>query len=62
MSRSQSRIPHPGVPGGLLTLSVGVASADKESDAGDDLSILIQRADDALYRAKHAGRDRVMSG
>ena len=39
----------------VCTLSVGVASLD----AGDDAVGLMRRADDALYRAKRAGRDQV---
>jgi len=45
-----------GLCGGLaVTVSVGVASYRP----GDDLNILLKRADDALYRSKHAGRNRV---
>jgi diguanylate cyclase (GGDEF)-like protein len=39
----------------VCTLSIGVASLD----AGDDAVGLMRRADDALYRAKRQGRDRV---
>lgn len=42
----------PGVP---ATLSGGVSTAS----AGDDQDSLVQRADEHLYRAKHAGRDRI---
>ncbi len=49
---------HPGWPAplgpGAVTLSVGVAIAH----AGDDGPALLRRADAALYRAKHEGRDR----
>jgi len=38
-----------------LTASAGVAVLR----AGDDVASLVQRADEALYDAKHAGRDRV---
>lgn len=41
-----------------ITISVGVATFAP----GDDLAALIRRADDALYEAKHAGRDRCMVG
>jgi diguanylate cyclase (GGDEF)-like protein len=48
------------VPDGVrLTVSCGVASYP---DEGDDPTRLISAADDALYRAKRSGRDRVMSG
>jgi len=41
------------------TVSVGVASAQSEQSAATSLPQLMERADQALYRAKHAGRDRV---
>ena len=41
-----------------VTISIGVASAQ----SGDTIASLLQRADTALYAAKHAGRDRVMAG
>lgn len=40
-----------------VTISIGVA----QSARGDDAENLIQRADAALYDAKHAGRDRVVT-
>lgn len=40
------------------TVSVGVAASDQ---AGYDLERLLALADAALYRAKHAGRNRVMA-
>jgi diguanylate cyclase (GGDEF)-like protein len=43
-------------PGRRLTVSVGVAACP--DDAGDPRTLL-QAADDALYRAKHAGRNTV---
>jgi diguanylate cyclase (GGDEF)-like protein len=39
-----------------VTISVGVASS---SDGELDVKAFIQRADEALYRAKHAGRNRL---
>ena len=51
-------LPHPaGAAGGRVTVSLGVASLA----AGENLSgeTLIARADEAMYRAKDAGRDRV---
>lgn len=45
--------PHPQV--GPLTASFGVSA----SRVGDDLTRLVARADDALYRAKEGGRDRI---
>ncbi|MGY3233038.1 diguanylate cyclase (GGDEF)-like protein [Luteibacter sp. HA06] len=41
-----------------LSVSVGVASSDR---CGYDLSCLCREADAALYRAKRAGRNRVMA-
>jgi diguanylate cyclase (GGDEF)-like protein len=54
------QIPHKGnEPPGIVTLSVGVAaiSTGDATDADD----LLKQADDALYRAKEAGRNRVAS-
>jgi diguanylate cyclase (GGDEF)-like protein len=50
-------IPHAAVPGGVVTLSVGISAYR----AGDDGTVgeLLERADAALYRAKAAGRNRV---
>jgi len=53
------RIPHTASRTGFLTISVGVATANEEPMGGSGLSVLIQSADEALYRAKHAGRARV---
>ncbi|WP_027468659.1 GGDEF domain-containing protein [Deefgea rivuli] len=43
------------IGGRILTISIGVAQAQ----AADSLNSLIQRADQALYRAKSLGRNRV---
>ncbi|MBI5039956.1 MAG: diguanylate cyclase [Gammaproteobacteria bacterium] len=40
-----------------ITLSIGVANLNPRG--GDNPDILLAAADDALYRAKHAGRNRV---
>ena len=45
-----------GVPG--VSVSVGVAVADER---GEPIEALIETADRALYRAKRAGRDRVVA-
>ena len=44
------------LPGLRLTFSAGVAQCADETD----LEAAIERADSAMYRAKHAGRDRML--
>ena len=45
---------------GHVTLSIGVAAIEGDrSDAADSFDTLFQRSDQALYRAKAGGRDRV---
>ena len=44
-------------PGLNVTQSIGVASFRK----GENIEQLLHRADSALYQAKHAGRDRVVT-
>ncbi len=46
-----------GVPG--VSVSVGVANA---TEADEPIPVIIERADQALLRAKRAGRDRVIAG
>ena len=46
-----------GVPG--ISVSVGVASG---TEADEPIPVIIERADQALLRAKRAGRDRVIAG
>ena len=43
------------IQGRKITVSIGVAQAQ----SGDNLISLIERADQALYRAKHRGRNRI---
>ena len=51
--------PHPGSPTGLVTISIGVASAHLTDDWANDPRQLVAVADRELYRAKQAGRNRV---
>ena len=53
-------IPHAGSPQGVVTISVGATIVD--GARGVDPERAYQQADAALYRAKEAGRDRVMPG
>lgn len=50
------RADHAGQPLGAITISAGVAAFPEHGVSGD---VLMRAADDALYRAKHEGRDRV---
>jgi diguanylate cyclase (GGDEF)-like protein len=45
-------------PADALTISIGVAAFDETTDRVD---LLLKFADDALYQAKRAGRDRVVA-
>lgn len=50
---------HEDSPRGVLTVSIGVAT--REAGDGGNPDAMLRRADEALYAAKHAGRDRVSS-
>jgi diguanylate cyclase (GGDEF)-like protein len=52
------RAQHDHQPADPLTVSIGVAAFDETTDRVD---LLLKFADDALYQAKHAGRDRVVA-
>ncbi|MDX1724594.1 MAG: diguanylate cyclase [Pseudomonas sp.] len=61
-SRVQQRLEalnlaHPGSPMGRLTLSIGLAVA--EPGSGESPDLLVAHCDQALYRAKHEGRNRI---
>lgn len=43
-------------PDGKLTISIGVATYPEDAETGEDL---IERADQAMYKAKQTGRNRV---
>jgi diguanylate cyclase (GGDEF)-like protein len=51
------RLPHAGSPHGFITVSIGCASQTMSPDTTDNP--LLQAADDALYRAKAADRNRI---
>ncbi|HSI39648.1 MAG TPA: diguanylate cyclase [Xanthobacteraceae bacterium] len=51
-------IPHGRSPAGIVTISVGFATHLPQP--GELPGILLQRADEALYRAKRTGRNRVV--
>ncbi|MFJ4385760.1 diguanylate cyclase domain-containing protein [Pseudomonas sp. NPDC089408] len=50
-------IPHQGSPLGHVTASIGIASTERA--APDTPAALLERADQALYMAKQAGRNRL---
>ncbi|SCX91608.1 MULTISPECIES: diguanylate cyclase [unclassified Pseudomonas] len=57
-SLAERELPHSGSKvSPFVTVSIGVAELDPETM--DHFDQLLQRADQALYRAKHQGRDRV---
>jgi diguanylate cyclase (GGDEF)-like protein len=59
-ARVESRaIPHPGSPHRSVTVSAGVASVFGERGLAREWSQVVDLADQALYRAKQAGRNRV---
>jgi diguanylate cyclase (GGDEF)-like protein len=56
---ARARLSHRGSPTGWVTVSIGIAAA--RPDATNDSSALVAAADRALYAAKAAGRNRIVS-
>jgi diguanylate cyclase (GGDEF)-like protein/PAS domain S-box-containing protein len=54
------RLPHPGNPERIVTISCGAAAFEPAQDI-HQAARLVERADQALYKAKRAGRNRAMS-
>jgi diguanylate cyclase (GGDEF)-like protein len=54
-------IPHSGSDKGIVTVSIGVSTLDRGGGVAT-CEDLVRRADEALYAAKEAGRDRVQGG
>lgn len=52
------QVQHAGQLVGSVTLSMGIAAFPEH---GSNAEILVKAADDALYRAKKEGRDRIVS-
>jgi diguanylate cyclase (GGDEF)-like protein len=55
----QVAIPHPEAPAGVITVSLGYALYDPAEDPS--FEVLLHRADQALYEAKHRGRNQVVA-
>jgi len=53
---AELNLPHPGSPLGRLSMSIGLATSDPTQDSHPDA--LVAHSDQALYRAKHEGRNR----
>ena len=55
----RAAIPHTANPPGVVTISAGVCTMRFASGDDTDPTLLVERADALLYRAKQAGRNRV---
>jgi diguanylate cyclase (GGDEF)-like protein len=54
--RTRMQVKESDIAGNRVTISLGVTSIQEQDQSIDDM---IKRADDVLYKAKNAGRDRV---
>ena len=50
-------VPYPRNPGGVVTVSVGCSAGIPTKEIG--IQEIVRRADEALFRAKHSGKNRV---
>ncbi|MGI4796883.1 MAG: GGDEF domain-containing protein [Janthinobacterium lividum] len=56
---ASAAIPHPGLEGATVTISVGLSWQPRSGCDRTAISRLVQTADVALYEAKRGGRDRI---
>ena len=54
-------IPHKHSPSGIVTITIGLASANSFPTDGSGFERFVRCSDEALYAAKHQGRDRVLA-
>jgi diguanylate cyclase (GGDEF)-like protein len=57
--RSAMAAAHFQIPEGVLSVTCSLGVTSSSGDAGFDDSVLLHEADEALYAAKHNGRNRV---
>jgi diguanylate cyclase (GGDEF)-like protein len=57
---AQMGLEHASSEHGVVTLSAGVACVERHGRAGADWAPVVESADEALYRAKNDGRNRVV--
>jgi diguanylate cyclase (GGDEF)-like protein len=57
----RNSVQHPGAVGNSVTVSAGVAPVSRAFEPEAALTVALTKADEALYEAKCAGRDRIVS-